>query len=122
MRPARPSRAACYGQLTVMLTAACSSISSMPSRCATPISRRVIGITPQPHPNPRPLSSVAMAGNEIHVRVPTADGAELHAELFLPAGDGPHPGVVVLHESFGLNQDIRRIARRFADAAYAALT
>lgn len=46
----------------------------------------------------------------------------LRAELFSPVGAGPHPGVVVLHESFGLNDDIRRIARRFADAGYAALT
>src|SRR5258707_11983093 len=53
--------------------------------------------------------------------VPTADGRSLRAELFLPAGDGPHAGVVVLHESFGLNDDIRRIAARFADAGYAAL-
>ena len=30
--------------------------------------------------------------------------------------------MVVLHESFGLNDDIRRIARRFADAGYVALT
>jgi carboxymethylenebutenolidase len=55
------------------------------------------------------------------VDVPTADGASLRAELFLPAGEGPHPGVVVLHESFGLNDDIRRIAARFAQAGYAAL-
>lgn len=39
----------------------------------------------------------------------------------MPAGKGPHPGVVVLHESFGLNDDIRRLAARFADAGYAAL-
>ncbi len=51
----------------------------------------------------------------------TPDGSSLRAELFVPAGDGPHPGVVVLHESFGLNDDIRRIAGRFADAGYAAL-
>jgi carboxymethylenebutenolidase len=55
------------------------------------------------------------------LEVPTADGAGLRAELFLPAGQGPHPGVVVLHESFGLNDDIRRISGRFADAGYAAL-
>ena len=45
----------------------------------------------------------------------------LRAELFPPVSEGPHPGVVVLHESFGLNDDMRRIARRFADAGYAAL-
>ena len=53
-------------------------------------------------------------------------GANLTAELFMPARDdraprGEHPGVVVLHESFGLNDDIRRISARFADAGYAAL-
>jgi carboxymethylenebutenolidase len=57
------------------------------------------------------------------LRVPVADGASVHAELFLPSsgGAGPWPGVVVLHESFGLNDDIRRIAARFADAGYAAI-
>jgi carboxymethylenebutenolidase len=55
------------------------------------------------------------------IEVPTDDGARLRAELFAAPGDGPHPGVVVLHESFGLNDDIRRIAGRFADAGYTAL-
>jgi carboxymethylenebutenolidase len=74
--------------------------------------------------------------------VPLADGAELACELFLPddsggpndpdgsggpsGSGGPerrglHPGVIVLHESFGLNDDIRRIAARFVQAGYAAL-
>jgi carboxymethylenebutenolidase len=55
------------------------------------------------------------------LKAPLSDGAALACELFLPDGPGPHPGVVVLHESFGLNDDIRRIAQRFADAGYAAL-
>lgn len=50
-----------------------------------------------------------------------ADGGTLEGELFLPQGPGPYPGVLVLHESFGLNDDIRRIAGRFADEGYAAL-
>ena len=56
------------------------------------------------------------------LEVATGDGATLDAEVFAPAGQGLHPGVVVLHESFGLNDDIRRIAGRFADAGYVALT
>jgi len=56
------------------------------------------------------------------IDVPTSDGSHLRAELFAAEGEGPHPGVVVLHESFGLNDDIRRIASRFAEAGYAALT
>ena len=55
------------------------------------------------------------------LEVPLADGATLHTELFVPATDGESPGVLVLHESFGLNNDIRRIARRFADAGYVAM-
>ena len=44
-------------------------------------------------------------------------------ELFRPppaAGPPPWPGVVVIHEIFGVNDDIRRIARRFAAAGYLA--
>jgi carboxymethylenebutenolidase len=62
---------------------------------------------------------MSVRGDVLEVAAP--DGGSLRAELFLPGGQGPHPGVVVLHESFGLNDDIRRIGRRFADAGYAAL-
>jgi len=41
--------------------------------------------------------------------------------LALPDGPGPHPGVVVVHEAFGLNDNIRGICRRFAAERYAAL-
>lgn len=41
--------------------------------------------------------------------------------LVMPDGPGPHPGVVVIHEAYGLNDDIRRITRRLAEAGYAAL-
>jgi len=39
----------------------------------------------------------------------------------LPEGGGPHPGVVVIHEAFGLNESIKDVARRFADTGYVAL-
>jgi len=55
------------------------------------------------------------------VQVPAGDGAMLRGELFAADGAGPHPGVVVLHESFGVNDDIRRISARFAAAGYTAL-
>jgi carboxymethylenebutenolidase len=41
--------------------------------------------------------------------------------LALPEGKGPHPGVVVIHEAFGLNDNIKGITRRLADEGYAAL-
>ena len=38
-----------------------------------------------------------------------------------PAGPGPWPGVVVIHEAFGLNVDIRKKADLFASHGYVAL-
>lgn len=45
----------------------------------------------------------------------------LEAYLAYPDGAGPFPAVVVIHEIYGLNDNIRDIARRFAGEGYAAL-
>ena len=46
----------------------------------------------------------------------------LRAYLARPESEeGRLPGVVVIHEAFGLNNNIRDVARRFADAGYVAL-
>ena len=47
--------------------------------------------------------------------------AGLRAHVAVPAGDGPWPGVVVLHEALGLTADIRRIADRIAARGYLAV-
>jgi carboxymethylenebutenolidase len=41
--------------------------------------------------------------------------------LVLPEGPRPVPGVVVIHEAYGLNEDIKDVAGRFANQGYAAL-
>jgi carboxymethylenebutenolidase len=46
---------------------------------------------------------------------------QLEGYLARPEGDGPFPGVVVIHEAYGLNENMKDIARRFADQGYAAL-
>src|SRR4051812_15359802 len=53
--------------------------------------------------------------------IPLPSGQSLTAAVAVPDGPGPHAGVVVLHEAFGLNGDIRRITSRFADEGYVAL-
>jgi carboxymethylenebutenolidase len=46
---------------------------------------------------------------------------EARAYLAVPSADPPWPGVVVVHELFGLNADIREHADRFAGRGYIAL-
>jgi carboxymethylenebutenolidase len=41
--------------------------------------------------------------------------------LALPEGDRPHPGVVLIHEAYGLNDNIRDISQRLANEGYTAL-
>lgn len=55
------------------------------------------------------------------VDVPGVTTAQLRAHLAVPAGEGPWPAVVVLHEVFGLTDDVRRQADRLAAAGYLAL-
>jgi carboxymethylenebutenolidase len=43
------------------------------------------------------------------------------AYLSLPEGEGPHPGLVVIHEWWGLNRNIRYWSDRLAALGYAAL-
>ena len=52
----------------------------------------------------------------------TANAPALNAYVAKPpVGDGPWPGVVVLHEAFGLNDDTRQQADRLAAAGYLAV-
>jgi Dienelactone hydrolase family len=44
--------------------------------------------------------------------VPEVTAGSTPGYLAVPAGSGPWPGVVVIHESFGLNADIRARADR----------
>ena len=48
-------------------------------------------------------------------------GSERPAYLARPEGTGPFPAVVVIHEIYGLNENIKDIARRLAREGYVAL-
>lgn len=60
----------------------------------------------------------------MNVPIPTTHD-EIDGYLAQPqsevAGTGPWPGVVVVQDAFGLNDDLRAIAERFATAGYLAL-
>src|SRR5438552_17778556 len=59
---------------------------------------------------------------EQNVTFPGETTPSLNGFLVRPEGARPFPGVVVIHEAYGLNDNMRDIARRFANEGYAALS
>ena len=55
------------------------------------------------------------------ITIDTPDGP-IDALLSVPDGDGPWPGVVVIHDAFGYGPDNESISRRIAAAGYIAVT
>lgn len=54
------------------------------------------------------------------VKIPSSTG-DLSGVLAVPAGDDKAPGVVVLQEWWGINDQIQAVAQRWADAGFLAL-
>jgi carboxymethylenebutenolidase len=54
------------------------------------------------------------------IAIDTPNGT-VDAVLEMPEGPGPWPGVVVIHDAFGLREPHREIARRIADAGFIAV-
>jgi carboxymethylenebutenolidase len=50
-----------------------------------------------------------------------SDGAAINAYLVRPRAAGSYPGIIVIHEAWGVIEHIRDIARRFANLGYIAL-
>ena len=65
------------------------------------------------------LARAAAAGLET-VSITTPGGASVSAALARPAA-APAPALLVVHEWWGLNDQIKSVARAFADQGYAAL-
>ena len=56
------------------------------------------------------------------ITFPAADGHPMRAAIATHEEDDlARPGVIVIHEIFGLNDDIRRLTGRVADLGYVAL-
>jgi carboxymethylenebutenolidase len=48
----------------------------------------------------------------------SSDGDEIWAYVARPRSNGPAPGLIVIHEAFGVNAHIQDIARRFANVGF----
>jgi hypothetical protein len=78
-------------------------------------------------PSTAGTSSLSVRGRLARAaRKPRGETAVMRSEspdssyLVLPDGPGPFPGVVVIHDASGLNDNIRGICRRFAAEGHAA--
>jgi carboxymethylenebutenolidase len=69
------------------------------------------------------MSEQGIETTVLEVARPGGDGNRKPMAAFLarPGGAGPWPGVLVIHEAFGLNDNIRDVTRRFARAGYVGL-
>jgi carboxymethylenebutenolidase len=56
-----------------------------------------------------------------HIEIPLADGGRMGGYLARPAGEGPHPAVLVFMEIFGINSHIRDVTERVAREGYVAV-
>jgi carboxymethylenebutenolidase len=50
-----------------------------------------------------------------------ADGTRMNAYLARPQDGGPHPGLLLFQEAFGVNHHIRNVAERFAAEGFAVI-
>jgi carboxymethylenebutenolidase len=70
---------------------------------------------------PPPRAACTRMSTMPNITYPAPAGA-LPAYLATPTGQGPWPGVVVVHDGFGMTGDIKRITDRFAANGYLSVT
>ena len=56
-----------------------------------------------------------------NVELGVADGTRMGAYVARPQQSGPHPGLLVFQEAFGVNHHIRKVSERFAAEGYVAI-
>jgi carboxymethylenebutenolidase len=58
---------------------------------------------------------------KVKIELKVAGSTPMEAYVARPAGPGPHPGVIVFQEAFGVNGHIRNVTERFAAQGYVAI-
>ena len=66
------------------------------------------------------LAQPALAANAKDVSYKSGDET-VHGILYTPEGKGPFPGIIVIHEWWGLNDWVKEQGSKLADQGYAAL-
>lgn len=64
------------------------------------------------------VSAFALEGKTVSYK---SGDETVHGIVYTPAGEGPFPALIVVHEYWGLNDWVKRQAERLADQGYVAL-
>lgn len=134
MRPDRPAAvepARLRRPALAVLAAALLALAAACARGGDDYDERVAEEHATDSPVPAAAEAVGAAGEDVEVTTReivygTADGRELRGFLAQPAGaelrpDDGLPGLILIHEWWGLNENIETMARRFAERGYVAL-
>lgn len=62
-----------------------------------------------------------LKGQQVTYYVDDVRALRVKGYLSIPSGEGPHPAIILIHEWWGLNDQIREMADRFAEQGYVAL-
>jgi carboxymethylenebutenolidase len=114
---------------TLLYISLSALLSFAPAVCAASMSdagymtaMAVMHASDTPAPSPIAVQKPAVPVTGADVVYATVDGKEVHGYLSRPTGaKGALPGVIVIHEWWGLNDNIRRTADRLAGEGYEAL-
>ena len=109
-------------------TALCAGTLAALAGCATNSADDELEMTMKEHGNDSPVASPmtsyepAQPVSSESVVYTTSDGKEISGWLAKPVNaDGPLPGLIVIHEWWGLNDNVRKAAERLAGEGYIAL-
>jgi carboxymethylenebutenolidase len=56
-----------------------------------------------------------------NVTIKCSDGADMIAHVATPNAEGQHPAILVVHEAWGLNEQIKGVANRYAEQGFVAI-
>jgi carboxymethylenebutenolidase len=62
-----------------------------------------------------------MSNGSDHVTLRVSDGTEMNAYVARPSTPGPHPGILVFQDGFGVNASSRPVADRYAGQGFVAI-
>jgi carboxymethylenebutenolidase len=92
----------------------------MPDR-TPPFSAHQIGTNPFRFSSGVPIPSMMDASTDPYFKTRVPKEAQVEGILFWPQEKGPYPGVVLLHEAWGLTSQIKDLAHRLAREGYAVM-